>query len=171
MKKWQFFFGLAFVFLLVTACRQDDGVHQNIDQTINFYFQDTKGNDLIIPNDPTGYASRITFIDNLSVTGNTAVSGITPGVDDAKKNYLQYIAGAIRQGLSDSTATSKKYTSQILINYNKVTNDTKVMARDTLDIVYSWTPSLFNVSSISINKKVVFNGSGGQQKNVTITKQ
>ena len=122
----------------MTACRQDDGVHQNIDQTINFYFQDTKGNDLIIPNDPTGYASRITFIDNLSVTGNTAVSGITPGVDDAKKNYLQYIAGAIRQGLSDSTATSKKYTSQILINYNKVTNDTKVMARDTLDIVYSY---------------------------------
>ena len=89
----------------------------------------------------------------MSVTGNTAVSGITPGVDDAKKNYLQYIAGAIRQGLSDSTATSKKYTSQILINYNKVTNDTKVMARDTLDIVYSWT-SLFNVSSISINKKL-----------------
>ncbi|MCL1667381.1 hypothetical protein M2T82_04820 [Elizabethkingia ursingii] len=171
MRKWQFFFGLAFVFLFVTACRQDDGVHQNIDQTINFYFQDTNGNDLIIPNDPTGYASRITFIDNLSITGNTAVSGITPGVDDAKKNYMQYIAGAIRQGQPDSTATSKTYTSQILINYNKVTNDTKVMAQDTLNIVYSWTPSLFNVSSISVNKKVVFNGSSGQQKNVTITKQ
>ena len=171
MRKWQFFFGLVFIFLLVTACRQDDGVHQNIDQTINIYFQDTNGNDLIIPNDATGYSSRITFIDNLSITGNTAVSGITPGVDDAKKNYMQYIAGATRQGLPDSTATSKTYRSQIFINYNKVANDTKVMAQDQLDIVYSWTPTLFSVSSIKVNGAEVFNGSGGQQKNVTITKQ
>ena len=171
MRKWQFFFGLAFIFLLVTACRQDGDVHQNIDQAINFYFQDTNGNDLIIPNDPTGYASRITFIDDLSITGNAAVSGITPGVDAAKKNYMQYIAGAIRLGLADSTAVKKTYRSRIFINYNKVTNDTKVMARDTLDILYSWTPSLFNVSSISVNKKVVFNGSNGQQKNIPITKK
>ncbi|AJW64271.1 hypothetical protein VO54_02817 [Elizabethkingia miricola] len=171
MRKWQFFFGLVFIFLLVTSCRQDDGVHQNIDQTINFYFQDTNGNDLIIPNDATGYASRITFIDNLADRGNTAVSGITPGVDDAKKNYMQYIAGATRQGLPDSTATSKTYRSQIFINYNKVANDTKVMAQDQLDIVYSWTPTLFSVSSIKVNGAEVFNGSGGQQKNVTITKQ
>ncbi|WP_260256192.1 hypothetical protein [Elizabethkingia miricola] len=155
----------------MTACRQDDGVHQNIDQTINIYFQDTNGNDLIIPNDATGYASRITFIDNLSITGNTAVSGITPGVDDAKKNYMQYIAGATRQGLPDSTATSKKYESQILINYNKVANDTKVMAQDQLDIIYSWTPTLFSVSSIKLNGNEVFNGSSGQPKNILITKQ
>lgn len=171
MRKWQFFFGLAFIFLLVTSCRQDDGVHQNIDQTINFYFQDTNGKDLIIPNDATGYASRITFIDNYADRGNTAVSGIAPGVDDAKKNYMQYIAGATKRGLPDSTATSKTYISQILINYNKVANDTKVMAQDTLNIIYSWTPSLFSVSSIKLNSNVVFDSSSGQPKNILITKQ
>lgn len=171
MRKWYFFFGLAFIFLFGAACKRDDDVHQNIDQTINFYFQDINGKDLIIPNDAAGYAGRITFIDNLADRNNTAVSGITSGVDDAKKNYMQYIAGATRQGLADSTATRKTYRSQIFINYNKVTNDTKVMAQDQLDISYSWTPTLFSVSSIKLNGNEVFNGSGGQLKNVTITKQ
>ncbi|WP_260395428.1 hypothetical protein [Elizabethkingia anophelis] len=171
MRKWHFFFGIAFIFLFGAACKRDDDVHQNIDQTINFYFQDSNGKDLIVPNDPEGYSGRITFIDNLSNRANTTVSGITPGTDDAKKNYMQYIAGATREGQPDSTAVKKEYKSQILISYNRRTNDTKVMAQDTLDILYSWTPSLFNVSSISINKKVVFNSSSGQQKNITITKK
>lgn len=171
MRKWHFFFGLAFIFLFGAACKRDDDVHQNIDQTINLYFQDANGGDLIIPNDPVGYAGRITFIDNLADRNNTAVSGITPGVDDAKKNYMQYIAGATRRGLADSTATRKTYESQILINYNKRPDDTKVMAQDVLDISYSWTPTLFSVSSIKLNGNVVFNGSSGQQKNIPITKQ
>ncbi|CAI9674427.1 hypothetical protein EAVNNN508_01805 [Elizabethkingia anophelis] len=172
MRKWQFFFGIAFIFLLVASCRQDDGVHQNIDQTINFYFQDTNGKDLIIPNDPEGYAGKITYVDDFSINNNATVSGITSGVDASKKNYMQYIAGATRRVSKDSTATSKTYTSRLFINYSKRTNnDTKVMPQDTLDIVYSWTPSLFNVSTISVNKKVVFNSSSGQQKNITITKK
>ena len=45
----------------------------------------------------------------------------------------------------------------------------KVMAQDTLDIVYSWTPSLFNVSTISVNKKIVLTAPV-DNKNITITK-
>ncbi|WP_407489754.1 hypothetical protein [Elizabethkingia anophelis] len=172
MRKWHFFFGIAFIFLFGAACKRDDDVHQNIDQTINFYFQDTNGKDLIIPNDPEGYAGKITYVDDFSINNNATVSGITSGVDASKKNYMQYIAGATRRVSKDSTATSKTYTSRLFISYSKRTNnDTKVMPQDTLDIVYSWTPSLFNVSTISVNKKVVFNSSSGQQKNITITKQ
>ena len=61
MRKWQFFRGSLY-FLLVASCRQDDGVHQNIDQTINFYFQDTNGKDLIIPNDPRAMQERLLML-------------------------------------------------------------------------------------------------------------
>ena len=40
---------------------------------------------LIIPNDPEGYAGKITYVDDFSINNNATVSGITSGVDDPRK--------------------------------------------------------------------------------------
>lgn len=174
MKKWQILLGAAACVLLLlgVSCRRDNGVHQQIDQIIHFYVQDVNGKDLIVPvsQDSMSYTDRINFYDNLSLTINAPVPEITKGVDNNQKNYIQYVAGAVRKD-STSTTNPKLYTSQFVINYNKKTGDTKTMAPDRIDIVYSSTPSMFKVSTISLNKKVVFDSSSGLAKDVIIVKQ
>ncbi|QCX53212.1 hypothetical protein [Elizabethkingia sp. JS20170427COW] len=163
---------LFFIALFFSACRNSGGDEmQNIDQILDFFIQDTNGNDLLIPNDSMGYYGRIELFDLNDERINQPISsGITYGIDStSSKNYIQYIAGAKRILVDSSSPQNKTYQSDFMITLKKGFSQA-IADSDTVHIVYTWTPDLFQVSQVKYNNDLVFSKIQGQKNKIVITK-
>ena len=164
-------FGVLMIGLLIVACRNNnDDQLQNIDQTLDFYIQNAAGKDMLVPGDSTGYAGNISLLDLNAAQYQKPITGQTFAADPTSgKNFMQYIGGATKLVLDSTSPKQKTYKSDFLIltktGLNKAVADT-----NTIHITYSWTPSLFQVSTVSYNGNLLFSKIQGQPNNVVITK-
>lgn len=163
--------GVGFIAFLIAACRGSDKESlQQIDQTVNFYISDAQGKDLLIPNDSFGYNGRINWFDLDAISVNVSVSGPTYGLDSTlNKNYFQYLAGATRILVDSTSPQSKTYRSDVLMTMKNGLRNA-VADSDTIRLVYSWAPSLFQIQQVYLNRKLIFTKTPGQKNKVFITK-
>ncbi|NAW52222.1 hypothetical protein GNY06_12830 [Elizabethkingia argentiflava] len=169
MCKYGISIGLLFIGLATVSCRQEEGGLQRMEQVIHFYIQNPQGGDLLNPNDSLGYANRVNFVDLNADRLDVQIGEVTPQIDEGGKNYLEYTAGATRV-LVDSVKDQKKYISDFVIKYQNREGDTKSMSNDTLHVAYLWSPSIFRISEILLNRKKITEPTVGSPSKVVITK-
>jgi len=158
------------LFLIISCTPGRDEVIQDIDQRLQFYIQDQNGQDLLIPGDSLGYAGSINLFDLNADRVNVPISGITYKLDSTSMHhYMEYIGGATRI-LADSIDEGKKiYFSDYLMTMKK-NMQAAVADSDTVHIVYQWTPALFQVSQVEVNKKTVFTKNSDSQNKIILVK-
>ncbi|KNB61994.1 MULTISPECIES: hypothetical protein [Chryseobacterium] len=163
-------FGILLGCFALMGCRSDEDSIQKIDQIINFYIQDANGKDLLIP-DSIGSFTTISMNDVLASTDVANVSFSTKTAENSKR-YLEYIAGATRQLQSGGDSDERVYRSQIRVALTKKLTDStfSTPVNDTLEILYRWTPSVFEVSKVNYNNQLIFTKIQDQPNNVTIIK-
>ncbi len=161
---------LLFITVLLYSCRKEDENNvQKIDQVVNIYLKDTSGKDLLNTN-LSGAFTSVSAQDLNADKALQSISGFSVKKDKDTVAYIDYAAGATRL-LSDSvSATQKKYRSDFYLNLSKIVNKVTVTDTDTLKIEYSWTPTLFQVSKLWYNNKLVFTKVDGQQNIIKIVK-
>jgi len=164
------FFGILLGCFALIGCRSDEDSIQKIDQIINFYIQDANGKDLLIP-DTAGSFTTISMNDVLAAKDVASV-GFSPKTAENSKRYLEYIAGATRQLQSGGDSDERIYRSQIRVTLTKKLTDSTFSTpiNDNLEILYRWTPSVFEVSKINYNNQLIFTKIQDQPNNVTIIK-
>lgn len=162
------FLSFAAVSLLAMAgCRNDGDDAQIIDQVVHIYFQNAEGEDLLSKDAKPGFREvhlkDLGGIRDLVSLGNAKIAR-----DDAGKYFAEYIAGA-KRNLTDSLNPEQKfYRSEMLLELKK--DSATDITRDTMVVLYEWTPRKFSVKSISYNKKCVFKKSGAEPNAFTIIK-
>ncbi|CAD7807781.1 hypothetical protein CHRY9390_01714 [Chryseobacterium aquaeductus] len=163
-------FGILLGCFALMACRSDEDSIQKIDQIMNIYIQDASGKDLLIP-DSIGSFTSVTMNDMLAATDNAPVS-FSPKTSESSRRFLEYIAGATRQLQSGEDSDDRIYRSQILVALTKKLTDTTFSnpVNDTLEILYRWTPNVFEVSKVNYNQQLIFTKVPDQPNNVTIIK-
>lgn len=156
--------------LLFFSCRkEDENDVQKIDQVINIYLKDTSGKDLLNAN-LSGAFTSVSAQDLNADKALQSISGFSVVKDKDTIAYIDYAAGAKRL-LSDSvSATKKKYRSDFYLNLSKTVNKVVVTDTDTLKIEYNWSPTLFQVSKLWYNNKLVFTKVDGQSNIIRIVK-
>jgi hypothetical protein len=144
-------FGILLGCFALMGCRSDEDSIQKIDQIINFYIQDAAGKDLLVPNTIGSYTS-VSMNDVLAAKDIAPVS-FSPKSTENSINYLEYIAGATRQLQSGGDSEDRVYRSKIGVALIKKITDTTFNAavNDTLEILYHWTPTVFEVSKVLYN--------------------
>lgn len=163
--------GIFLVSSLIINCQSDRSLSQKIDQVLRFYYQDASGRDLLMPSDSTGYAGNMQLFDLNDIRLNTPIEGINFPMDSAEnKHYLEYIAGATRVLQDSSSPSDKTYYSDILITMKKGLQGA-VADSDTVHIVYTWSPTLFQVSAVTYNRNLVFTNTADSLNKIIITKK
>lgn len=163
-------FGIVLGCFALMGCRSDEDSIQKIDQIMSFYIKDAAGNDLLLPNSIGSYTT-VSMNDVLAPVDNAPVSNSRKMTADSIY-YLEYIAGATRQLVNGADSDDRIYRSQIGIALVKKLTDSTVSepVNDTLEILYRWTPSIFEVSKVNYNKQLIFTKVADQPNNVTIIK-
>ncbi|MBW7675119.1 hypothetical protein [Chryseobacterium chendengshani] len=163
-------FGILLGCFALMGCRSDEDSIQKIDQIMSFYIKDAAGNDLLLP-DKIGSYTTVSMNDILAPVDNAPVSNSRKMSADSTF-YLEYIAGATRQLVSGADSDDRVYRSEISVALVKKLSDSTVSepVNDTLEILYRWTPSIFEVSKVNYNKQLIFTKVTDQPNNVTIIK-
>lgn len=159
------YFLIIFSLISILSCRGDGLEHaQRIDQILHVYIQNAQGQDLLNKQIAGAYNS-VEFKD-LSAQYDRVSVNTTARIDDKQKHFLEYVAGATRVLQPNATDASRVYKSTIAIQYRLTA--TSPIQEGILEIFYSWTPTLFQVSSIYYNQKLIFQKSEGQTNIITI---
>lgn len=138
----------------MVSCGSDDDSLQRIDQVMNFYMKNTAGQDLLNGKKAGSFTSY-------SVNDNNAATAIASVAIPLKMTtdslyYLEYISGAKRVLKDSISPDNKTYRSNLTFSLNRTVNNQLVTVTDVMEIHYRWTPTLFQVSEVLYNGKVVF---------------
>ena len=166
--KIKFLFLTSVVFLF--SCRkEDENDIQKIDQVINVYIHDKSGVDLLNTNLKGGF----TTVSGQDLNADRAlqeISGFSVKKDKDTVAYIDYTAGAVKMLTDSISPVQKKYQSDFYLNLTKTVNKNSVTDSDTVKVEYNWTPTLFQVSKIWYNQKLVFTKVEGQANIIKIVK-
>lgn len=163
---------LFFLFFVVffSSCRkEDENDLQKIDQVINIYIKDTAGKDLL----NTKLSGAFTSVSAQDLDADKAlqsISGFSVMKDKDTVAYIDYAAGATRLLKESISYTKKTYQSDFYLNLSKIENKVTVTDTDTVKVEYSWSPTLFQVSKLWYNNKLVFTKVDGQPNIIKIVK-
>jgi len=156
--------------MLLFSCRgEDESDLQKIDQVINVYLHDNSGVDLLNTNIKGGY----TTVSGQDLNADKAlqeISGFSVKKDKDTIAYIDYVAGAKKILLDSISPVQKRYQSDFYLNLSKIINKETVTDTDTVKVEYNWTPTLFQVSKIWYNQKLVFTKVEGQSNIIKIVK-
>lgn len=156
--------------MLLFSCRgEEESDLQKIDQVINVYLHDNSGVDLLNTNIKGGY----TTVSGQDLNADKAlqeISGFSVKKDKDTIAYIDYVAGAKKILLDSISPVQKKYQSDFYLNLSKIINKKTVTDTDTVKVEYNWTPTLFQVSKIWYNQKLVFTKVEGQSNIIKIVK-
>jgi len=156
--------------MLLFSCRgEDESDLQKIDQVINVYLHDNSGVDLLNTNIKGGY----TTVSGQDLNADKAlqeISGFSVKKDKDTIAYIDYVAGAKKILLDSISPVQKRYQSDFYLNLSKSINKKTVTDTDTVKVEYNWTPTLFQVSKIWYNQKLVFTKVEGQSNIIKIVK-
>ncbi|VXC49927.1 hypothetical protein [Chryseobacterium sp. 8AT] len=168
MKK--IFLVLTLISLTLLSCGSDEDSLQKIDQLFNLYIKDSSGNDLLKPTEIGSYTG-VTFTDQLAEKDNVNVSYNRKMLTDSTY-YLEYLAGATRQFVEDTSDGGKIYKSEIRVSLIKKISETQnaPIVQDKLEIFYRSSPNVFEVSRVVYNNQLVFTKVPDQPNVATIVK-
>ena len=156
--------------MLLFSCRgEEESDLQKIDQVINVYLHDNSGVDLLNTNIKGGY----TTVSGQDLNADKAlqeISGFSVKKDKDTIAYIDYVAGAKKILLDSISPVQKRYQSDFYLNLSKIINKETVTDTDTVKVEYNWTPTLFQVSKIWYNQKLVFTKVEGQSNIIKIVK-
>lgn len=156
--------------MLLFSCRkEDENEVQKIDQVVNIYIKDTSGKDLLNAN-LSGAFTGVSAQDLNADKALQSISGFSVKKDKDTIAYIDYDAGAVRLLKDSISPVNKVYRSDFYLNLSKTENKLVVTDIDTLKIEYSWTPTLFQVSKLWYNNKLVFTKADGQSNIIKIVK-
>lgn len=168
MKKKIFAFTLSVLALL--SCGSDEENLQNIDQVMTFYMKNSAGQDLLNPTKVGSY-SQFAMNDVFGENDSSPVSFSGPTMQADSTYFFEYTAGATRRLLSSDANDNRIYQSKIAFKMQEKVNDTLFKeVRDTMEIQYRWSPTLFEISKVLYNKNEVFNKTATSGNTFTITK-
>lgn len=160
---------LTSIVLLFSCRKEDENDAQKIDQVINVYLHDNSGVDLLNTNIKGGFTT-VSGQDLNADKALQAISGFSVKKDKDTVAYIDYVAGATKK-LTDSISPAEKYyRSDFYLNLSKIVNKETVTDTDTVKIEYNWSPTLFQVSKIWYNQKLVFTKVEGQSNIIKIVK-
>lgn len=144
-------FGILLGCFALMGCGSDEDSIQKIDQIMNLYIENADGKDLLVP-DSIGSYTTVSMNDVLAPTDIANVS-FSPKTAENSRRYLEYIAGATRQLQSGGDSDERVYRSRIRVALTEKITDTTFAAavNDTLEILYRWTPTVFEISKVSYN--------------------
>ncbi|SHE42552.1 hypothetical protein [Chryseobacterium vrystaatense] len=144
---------IAILFLMV-SCGSDDDSLQRIDQVMNFYMQNNTGQDLLNAKKTGSYTTFSVNDDN----GATAVVPVSIPLKMTTDSlfYFEYVSGAKRIIKDSISPENKTYRSNLTFSLRRTVNNQVVTVTDVMEIHYRWTPTLFQVSEVLYNGKVVF---------------
>lgn len=160
---------LTSVIFLFSCRKEDENDVQKIDQVINVYLHDNSGVDLLNTNIKGGY----TTVSGQDLNADKAlqeISGFSVKKDKDTIAYIDYVAGAKKILLDSISPVQKRYQSDFYLNLSKIINKKTVTDTDTVKVEYNWTPTLFQVSKIWYNQKLVFTKVEGQSNIIKIVK-
>lgn len=160
---------LTSVIFLFSCRKEDENDVQKIDQVINVYLHDNSGVDLLNTNIKGGY----TTVSGQDLNADKAlqeISGFSVKKDKDTIAYIDYVAGAKKILLDSISPVQKRYQSDFYLNLSKSINKKTVTDTDTVKVEYNWTPTLFQVSKIWYNQKLVFTKVEGQSNIIKIVK-
>ena len=160
---------LTSVVFLFSCRKEDENDVQKIDQVINVYLHDNSGVDLLNTNIKGGY----TTVSGQDLNADKAlqeISGFSVKKDKDTIAYIDYVAGAKKILLDSISPVQKRYQSDFYLNLSKIINKKTVTDADTVKVEYNWTPTLFQVSKIWYNQKLVFTKVEGQSNIIKIVK-
>ncbi|UOE38034.1 hypothetical protein [Chryseobacterium oryzae] len=168
MKKY--FLVYILIGLTLLSCGSDDDSLQKVDQKLQIFMKDSAGNDLVNPVKVGSY-SGIIWNDELA-SSDIANVNFTRSMLSDSTFYMEYLAGATREFVSESSDGSKIYRSEIQVSLTKKLSATQFapVDIDTLQIFYRMTPSVFEVSQVYFNKSLKFTKIPDQPNVVTIIK-
>lgn len=167
--KHPFFLFISCGLFLFSCRKEDENDVQKIDQVINIYLKDTSGKDLLNTN-LSGAFTGVSAQDLNADKALQSISGFSVKKDKDTIAYIDYAAGAKRIITDSVSATQKKYRSDFYLNLSKTVNKVVVTDTDTLKIEYNWSPTLFQVSKLWYNNKLVFTKVDGQSNIIRIVK-
>jgi len=130
------------------ACRRDDTPRQ-IFQQINFYIQDENGKDLLNPNVGMTYYGNTTFLDLNDERADVPIHSITYDKDITSTYFIKYLTGAKRI-FARRSRNSEIYVSDFIIRRSDINEESKTIDSDTIHVVYSLKPSIFEVQEVCI---------------------
>lgn len=166
MKIRNYFLSAFVIALGFLSCRGEDIEDlQRIDQVLHMYVKNAQGQDLLNSSLPGSYR-KVELRDIGGLYDQSAVAGYTVKKDQDTVYYLEYKTGATRFLLDSASPDSKRYRSDMIVNYFAV-NDT---IQDTISITYQWTPQVFQIQNVQYNKSTVFTKVEGQPNVVKIVK-
>lgn len=154
-------------FIILCSCRNDQQGVQNIDQTIHLYMKDKAGKDLLNKKLAGSY-QEVVLKDLGGIRDQMSMSGYNFKKDTDTLTYMEYIAGAKRNLKDSLSADYKTYHSKIMLQLKKTAADS--IDLDTMDILYEWTPTLFQVKQINYNGAKIFTKTAGQPNSFTVVK-
>ena len=160
---------LTSVIFLFSCRKEDENDVQKIDQVINVYLHDNSGVDLLNTNIKGGY----TTVSGQDLNADKAlqeISGFSVKKDKDTIAYIDYVAGAKKILIDSISPVQKRYQSDFYLNLSKIINKETVTDTDTVKVEYNWTPTLFQVSKIWYNQKLVFTKVEGQSNIIKIVK-
>lgn len=153
--NYNFIFQLIALLFVTVSCGSDDESLQRIDQVMNIYIKNgTTGQDLLnaeIPGSYTAYSVN----DNNGTTDVAPVS-VALKMSTDSQYYLEYIRGAKRVTQDSISPDNRTYTSRMTFSLRRTVNSQEVVVQDVMDILYRWTPSVFQVAEVKYNNEVVF---------------
>lgn len=158
---------LIWVGFLLLSCRGESIEDlQRVDQVLNIYVKNAAGEDLLNTALANSYYS-IEFKDMQAEYDRVAIS-LTKKQDANGIYYYEYIVGAKRVLQPNATDALKTYKSIIAVQYRLTT--TSDMEEQVMDIFYEWTPTLFQLKSITYDGQVIFEKSTEGVSVITIEK-
>lgn len=154
MKK--IFLVLTLISLTLLSCGSDDDSLQKIDQLLYLYIKDPSGKDLLKPTKIGSYTG-VSFTDQLAEKDNVNVNYSRKMLADSTY-YLEYLAGATRQFVEDTSDGGKIYRSEIRVSLTKKISETQndPIVQDKLEIFYRSSSTVFEVSRVLYNNQLVF---------------
>lgn len=160
---------LTSVVFLFSCRKEDENDIQKIDQIINVYVHDKSGVDLLNTNLKGGFTT-VSAQDLNADRALQEISGFSVKKDKDTVAYIDYTAGAVKMLTDSISPVQKKYRSDFYLNLTKIVNKNSVTDSDTVKVEYNWTPTLFQVSKIWYNQKLVFTKVEGQANIIKIVK-
>ncbi len=167
MKNVLFF--LSIILLSAVSCRSEnpDDI-QRIDQVLNIYI-DSLGQDMLDNTIPGSYIT-VSMNDVDGLTDNAPVQ-VNLMKDEANVSFIKYTAGATRTLVETMPDNSQLYRSRIALNMRKQLNDSvQAVTNDTLELNYSLTPQVFQLSTAFYNGIPVFSKTPGAPNVIKINK-
>ncbi|MFN1218571.1 hypothetical protein ACKW6Q_16525 [Chryseobacterium kwangjuense] len=149
-----FIFQLIALLFVTVSCGSDDESLQRIDQVMNIYIKTTAGQDLLNAK-KTGSYTAYSVNDNNGTTDVAQVSVPLKMTTDSLY-YFEYIRGAKRITKDSISPDNRTYTSRMTFSLRRTVNNQEVVVQDVMDILYRWTPSVFQVAEVKYNNEVVF---------------